>query len=141
MNELEIQEAVRERYAAKAAQLTTKSGCGCGDCDCGKASASIATPDVATAEACCAPSYSAADLASIGLDVTASLGCGNPTLLIDLHPGETVLDLGSGAGIDVLLSARRVAPGGHPYGVGIPDRMGRLPPDNPARAGGLQPAF
>src|SRR5947209_19023421 len=107
MNELEIQEAVRERYAAKAAQLTTKSGCGCGDCDCGKASASSTTPDVATAEAGCAPGYSAADLASIGLDVTASLGCGHPRLLSDLPPGETVRGLGSGAGMDGLLSARR----------------------------------
>src|SRR5213594_5219354 len=134
MNELEIQEAVRERYAAKAAQLTTKSGCGCGDCDCGKASASATTPDVATAEACCAPSYSAADLASIGLDVTASLGCGNPTLLIDLHPGETVLDLGSGAGIDVLLSARRVAPGGHAYGVDMTDEMLAVARENQTKA-------
>ena len=141
MNELEIQEAVRERYAAKAAQLTTKSGCGCGDCDCGKASASATTPDVATAEACCAPSYSAADLASIGLDVTASLGCGNPTLLIDLHPGETVLDLGSGAGIDVLLSARRVAPGGHAYGVDMTDEMVGLAQDNQARSGVLNATF
>src|SRR2546422_8917942 len=141
MNELEIQEAVRERYAAKAAQLTTKSGCGCGDCDCGKASASSTTPDVATAEACCAPSYSAADLASIGLDVTASLGCGNPTLLIDLHPGETVLDLGSGAGIDVLLSARRVAPGGQAYGVDMTDEMVGLAQDNQARSGVLNATF
>src|SRR5207244_4845845 len=92
MTELEIQEAVRERYAAKAAQLTTKSGCGCGDCDCGKASASATTPDVATAEACCAPSYSAADLASIGLNVTASLACGNPTPPIALPPGGTGID-------------------------------------------------
>src|SRR5438128_5037013 len=134
MSELEIQEAVRERYAAKAAQLTTRSGCGCGNCDCGKASSSTTTPDVATAEACCAPSYSAAELASIGLDVTASLGCGNPMLLIDLRPGETVLDLGSGAGLDVLLSARRVAPGGHAYGVDMTDEMLMLANQNKARA-------
>src|SRR5260370_41004715 len=95
----EIERAVRERYAAKAneiAERTKGGGCGCG-------------PD------CCAASYSAEDLATIGLDATASLGCGDPTLLADLHPGETALDLGSGPGIDVLRSARPASPRGHAY--------------------------
>src|SRR6266566_464579 len=65
----------------------------------------------------CGDGYAADELASLGLDAAVSLGCGNPMLLADLRPGEVVLDLGSGAGLDVLLSARRVAPGGHAYGV------------------------
>jgi ubiquinone/menaquinone biosynthesis C-methylase UbiE len=71
----------------------------------------------------CGAAYSADELASVGIDPTASLGCGNPTLLADLRPGERVLDLGSGAGLDVLLSAKRVAPGGHAYGVDMTDEM------------------
>jgi arsenite methyltransferase len=71
----------------------------------------------------CGTAYSSEELASVGIDPTASLGCGNPMLLADLRPGERVLDLGSGAGLDVLLSARRVAPGGHAYGVDMTDEM------------------
>jgi arsenite methyltransferase len=71
----------------------------------------------------CGAAYSYEELATVGIDPTASLGCGNPTLLADLRPGEHVLDLGSGAGLDVLLSARRVAPGGHAYGVDMTDEM------------------
>src|SRR5205823_1514379 len=68
-------------------------------------------------------SYSAAELSEVGLTEGVSLGCGNPTLLAKLEPGQVVLDLGSGAGLDVLLSARRVAPGGHAYGVDMTDEM------------------
>src|SRR5438034_5441229 len=71
----------------------------------------------------CGDGYAADELASLGLDAAVSLGCGNPMLLADLRPGEVVLDLGSGAGLDVLLSARRVAPGGHAYGVDMTDEM------------------
>ena len=78
--------------------------------------------------------YSAEALASVGIDPTASLGCGNPTLLADLRPGELVLDLGSGAGLDVLLSARRVAPGGHAYGVDMTDEMLAVAQGNQTRA-------
>jgi ubiquinone/menaquinone biosynthesis C-methylase UbiE len=67
--------------------------------------------------------------------VLASLGCGNPTALAELKPGEVVLDLGSGGGIDVLLSARRVAPGGKAYGLDMTDEMLALARQNQAKAG------
>jgi arsenite methyltransferase len=67
--------------------------------------------------------------------VLASLGCGNPTALIDLHPGQTVLDLGSGGGIDVLLSARRVGPSGKAYGLDMTDDMLALARENQRQAG------
>jgi SAM-dependent methyltransferase len=67
--------------------------------------------------------------------VLASLGCGNPTALIDLHPGETVLDLGSGGGIDVLLSARRVGPSGKAYGLDMTDEMLALARENQRQSG------
>jgi ubiquinone/menaquinone biosynthesis C-methylase UbiE len=67
--------------------------------------------------------------------VLASLGCGNPTAVADLHPGETVLDLGSGGGIDVLLSARRVGPSGKVYGLDMTEEMLRLAGKNRDEAG------
>ena len=67
--------------------------------------------------------------------VTGSLGCGNPTALADLRPGETVLDLGSGGGIDVLLSARRVGPNGKAYGLDMTDQMLTLARENQRKAG------
>src|SRR5215475_234873 len=66
--------------------------------------------------------------------VRASLGCGNPTAMIDLRPGETVLDLGSGGGIDVLLSAKRVGPTGKVYGLDMTDEMLALARENQARS-------
>src|SRR5256885_6079621 len=71
----------------------------------------------------CGEGYTAEELASVGVDPTASLGCGNPTLLADLRPGERVLDLGSGAGLDVLLSARRGSPRGEGHGGGMTPQM------------------
>src|SRR5213076_3398192 len=71
----------------------------------------------------------------------ASLGCGNPTALAELSPGEVVLDLGSGAGLDVLLSARRVSPGGHAYGVDMTDEMLALANENKERAGVTNATF
>src|SRR5256886_12879391 len=104
----EIREAVRSRYAGAAKRielLPLDSTVGCCQVD---------GPDCG-----CAGSYSAGEQNEIGLSDGISLGCGNPTMLASLEPGEIVLDLGSGAGLDVLLSARRVAPGGHAYGVGM----------------------
>jgi SAM-dependent methyltransferase len=104
----EIQEAVRTKYAERALEMAT--GASCCDDSCCDANG-------------CGNGYAAEELARLGLDAGVSLGCGNPTLLADLRPGEVVLDLGSGAGLDVLLSARRVAPGGHAYGVDMTDEM------------------
>jgi SAM-dependent methyltransferase len=119
----ELQEAVRERYAAKALQMAKPAADGCCDSSC------------CGDDAGCGGEYSASELASVGIDPTASLGCGNPLLLADLSPGEHVLDLGSGAGIDVLLSARRVAPGGHAYGVDMTDEMLAVARANQTKAG------
>ncbi|HWB32706.1 MAG TPA: arsenite methyltransferase, partial [Acidobacteriaceae bacterium] len=89
---------------------------------------------------CCDPItkdlYSAAETGVLpDKAVLASLGCGNPTALIDLHPGQVVLDLGSGGGIDVLLSARRVAPGGKAYGLDMTDDMLALARENQRQSG------
>ena len=109
----EVREAVRSRYAGIAKQITvipaedqTGGCCQADGPDCG-----------------CSGSYSVEDLQSIGLSESVSLGCGNPTMLAQLEPGQVVLDLGSGAGLDVLLSAKRVGPGGHAYGVDMTDEM------------------
>ena len=116
-------DAVRERYGAKALRMADGGCCDSGCC--GEASA----------EDGCGADYTAAELAEVGLDGSVSLGCGNPMLLARLSPGETVLDLGSGGGLDVLLSARRVAPGGHAYGVDMTDEMLDVANRNKARAG------
>jgi len=116
----DIQDAVRERYAAKALVMAQGASC-CDSSCCGDTGSGMND------------GYSATELASVGLDPTASLGCGNPALLADLRPGERVLDLGSGAGLDVLLSARRVAPGGHAYGVDMTDEMLAVARENQAK--------
>jgi len=96
---------------------------------------------VAAGEASCCDSISSdlyASQETVGLPedaVSASLGCGNPTALARLAPGETVLDLGSGGGIDVLLSARRVGPGGKAYGLDMTDEMLTLAEENKRRSG------
>ena len=104
MTEKSITEVVRERYGEAARQVTSgKAGC------CGPApSASGLSCDPITSDL-----YGISETASLPEKaILASLGCGNPTALAELRPGETVLDLGSGGGIDVLLSARRVGPTG-----------------------------
>src|SRR5437879_7881309 len=128
----EVREAVRLRYANVAKQLVVFNQPGSGPGGCCQADG----PDCG-----CSGSYSAEALREIGLTESVSLGCGNPTMLAELKPGETVLDLGSGAGLDVLLSARRVAPGGHAYGVDMTDEMLSLANGNKARSGVTNATF
>ncbi|MGH2514936.1 MAG: methyltransferase domain-containing protein, partial [Ktedonobacterales bacterium] len=105
----DITERVRARYAAAATSVRAGGCCGAGACD---------GTDVT------AGNYTAEDVSLLPEEAAlASLGCGNPTALIELREGETVLDLGSGGGIDVLLSARRVGPTGFVYGLDMTDEM------------------
>jgi SAM-dependent methyltransferase len=125
-------DAVHERYRSAALRMAGQdSGC-CGSDCCGGQT---------TEEAACGTSYAAEELAQVGLDSSISLGCGNPLLLAELHPGEVVLDLGSGGGLDVLLSARRVAPGGHAYGVDMTNEMLALADRNREKAGVTNATF
>ncbi|HEV2127055.1 MAG TPA: arsenite methyltransferase [Thermomicrobiales bacterium] len=113
-------ETVREHYAAAAMEVSTTSG-GC------------CLPD--RTDPITSNLYTADELASLPQEASlASLGCGNPTALTILEPGETVLDLGSGGGIDVLLSARRVGPDGFAYGLDMTDEMLALAERNKARS-------
>jgi SAM-dependent methyltransferase len=119
--EADIQSAVREKYG-EIARAATRSGCcatpgGCGDPVSSNLYSDRETQDL-PAEA-----------------VAASLGCGNPTALLPLEAGQTVLDLGSGGGIDVLLSARRVGPTGKVYGLDMTDEMLALARENQRKAG------
>ena len=126
----QIRETVREKYAESARRVTTDAGCGPGCCR---------TPsnDPITGDL-----YSAGETALLPEEaVLASLGCGNPTALAKLNPGETVLDLGSGGGIDVLLSARRVGPTGFAYGLDMTDEMLALAEANKAKAGATNVQF
>lgn len=126
MSEQALRDVIQQKYGEAATRAATgeakTAGC-CGtSCGCGDpitsnlygADETTGLPDAA---------------------VAASLGCGNPTALIDLHEGETVLDLGSGGGIDVLLSARRVGPAGKVYGLDMTDEMLELAERNRAEAG------
>ncbi len=124
----DIHEAVRSHYAAAARQvLRLKQGDAAASCGCGPATD------------CCGNStrlYPAELLRELPeAAALASLGCGNPLLLAGLQPGEVVLDLGSGGGIDVLLSARRVGPEGKVYGLDMTDEMLELARSNAAKAG------
>jgi SAM-dependent methyltransferase len=121
-----IRESVRSHYAQAAITMRTAESC-CNPSCCGGTDA-VSGP-IGEKE------YAANELAELGLSLGASLGCGNPTALADLHRGETVLDLGSGAGLDVLLSARRVSPGGQAFGLDMTDEMLRLANENKTRAG------
>lgn len=121
-----IQESVKERYADAAIKIKESGSC-CDPACCGGIDA-VSGP-IGERE------YSPEELNAVGLSLGASLGCGNPTALAPLYPGDTVLDLGSGAGLDVLLSARRVSPGGHAYGLDMTDEMLALANENKARAG------
>ena len=128
----ELKEAVRTHYADVAKQLVVYNEVGSGPDGCCQADG----PDCG-----CSGSYPVDALREIGLAESVSLGCGNPTMLAQLKPGETVLDLGSGAGLDVLLSARRVGPEGHAYGVDMTDEMLALANSHKAKSGVTNATF
>ena len=126
MSDGNIKDIVKEKYGQAALRVTTGGSCCCG------ASAAL--------DGCCDPItsnlYDAAQTGDLPAEaVLASLGCGNPTALAELHAGEVVLDLGSGGGIDVLLSARRVGPTGKAYGLDMTDEMLALAEANKRKAG------
>ena len=125
MSETTIRESVREKYAQAARQAASgRTSC------CGGAAETTGHDPVTT------NLYAAAETAQLPKEaVAASLGCGNPTALAELKPGEIVLDLGSGGGIDVLLSARRVGPTGKAYGLDMTDEMLALARENQRKAG------
>lgn len=124
----DVREIVRERYAAAATRVATDPAAGC----CGPAP--VATTDAQGREVFGATLYDS-DADAPEAAVAASLGCGVPTAVADLHEGETVLDLGSGAGADVLISARRVGPTGKAIGLDMTDEMLTLARENAAEAG------
>src|SRR5215470_11445508 len=123
---MELKEVVKEKYGQAAPRVNAGGSSCCG------ASAAL--------DGCCDPItsnlYDAAQTGELPEKaVSASLGCGNPTALAQLNLGETVLDLGSGGGIDVLLSARRVGPSGKAYGLDMTDEMLALARENQRKAG------
>ena len=123
MNQKALKEVVREKYG----EIARSVGAGGGGC-CGSAEV---RRDPITSNL-----YASGETAALPAEaVAASLGCGNPTALAALEPGETVLDLGSGGGIDVLLSARRVGPTGKAYGLDMTDEMLALARENQRKAG------
>jgi SAM-dependent methyltransferase len=138
MSDTRVKEVVREKYAEAARRVATQGRTSCcgpveteSDCCGGISSSAPDLSDPVTREL-----YADAEKNELPADaVAASLGCGNPTSLADLLPGEDVLDLGSGGGIDVLLSARRVAPGGKAYGLDMTDEMLLLARRNQREAG------
>src|SRR5215207_636269 len=123
-----LRDVVREKYAQRALEATQGNRASC----CGSLSADPITSDL----------YSTNQVATLPEQaVLASLGCGNPTALATLQEGETVLDLGSGGGIDVLLSARRVGPKGFAYGLDMTEEMLALAEANRAADGAQNVSF
>src|SRR5215218_2274213 len=121
-----LKDTVREKYGQAALRVATGQGSSC----CG-GSSSTGGCDPITSNL-----YGESEAGAIPEGaVLASLGCGNPTALAELHEGETVLDLGSGGGIDVLLSAKRVGPTGKAYGLDMTDEMLALARENQRKAG------
>ena len=136
MTDTDIREQVRERYAAAATAVATNTASGC----CGARTAIAGCgPDIASTDKHGNEVFGAvlyeesADVPSAAVE--ASLGCGVPTAVADLHEGETVLDLGSGAGADVLISAGRVGASGHAIGLDMTDEMLALARANATEAG------
>jgi SAM-dependent methyltransferase len=131
----DVREQVRERYAEAALGLAEGNGCGC-DCDsigcCGEEATTLFGQGL----------YAVDERSGLPDNaVTASLGCGNPVAVAEMHEGETVLDLGSGGGIDVLLSARLVGPTGTVYGLDMTDEMLALAQRNARAAGATNVHF
>ena len=137
LTDTDIRDRVRDRYAAAAAAVTEGSASGC----CGAEAFAGCGQDMALTDANGTEVFggslydSAAAADAPPAAVNASLGCGVPTAVADLHPGEWVLDLGSGAGTDVLISARRVAPDGMAIGLDMTDEMLELAVRNAVEAG------
>jgi len=128
MSNARVQDAVREKYGEIARSVGKTGCCGPTACGCGDPISS----DL----------YSESETAGLPADAVAvSLGCGNPTALIELQPGQTVLDLGSGGGIDVLLSAKRVGPTGKVYGLDMTDDMLAVARENQRKAGASNVEF
>jgi SAM-dependent methyltransferase len=130
MIEQALKDVIQRKYgeAAKRARSGAQAACCGSSCGCG---------DPITSDL-----YDASETGGLPDEaVAASLGCGNPTALIELHEGETVLDLGSGGGIDVLLSARRVGPAGKVYGLDMTDEMLQLARENQRKAGATNVEF
>ena len=131
MSEPNITEIVRDKYAKAALTVTT------GDAGCCASVSSRSGCDPVTGNL-----YAAEETTTLPEEaVRASLGCGNPTALAQLRPGEIVLDLGSGGGIDVLLSAQRVGPTGKAYGLDMTDEMLALARENQRKAGASNAAL
>ncbi len=129
MSTIDVKEAVREKYSEAALRVSSRQSSCCGP-----------------APNCCSPItsnlYEKGETSELPDNaVLASLGCGNPTALAELRPGETVLDLGSGGGIDVLLSAKRVGPSGKAYGLDMTDEMLALARENQRKSGATNVEF
>ena len=130
----QLREEVRRRYAESALAVTARSSSGCGSDSCCDGESDAATFGETL--------YDAEQRGELpDAAVLASLGCGNPTAVADLHEGETVLDLGSGGGIDVILSAKRVGPTGTAYGLDMTDEMLALAQQNATAAGAANAHF
>jgi arsenite methyltransferase len=126
MPEENVKEVVRQKYGEAARRMRSGAGSCCG----GDAGVNVCGDPITS------NLYDSKELAGLPAEaLSASLGCGNPTALAQLNPGETVLDLGSGGGIDVLLSARRVGPAGKAYGLDMTDEMLALARENQRKSG------
>ena len=129
MSDTELREEVRARYGEAASAVLTGTGVAC---DCSHPGRRVPRKDIGSARSCTRHSKARRFLKAPS---SRASGCGNPTAVADLHPGETVLDLGSGGGIDVLLSAKRVGPTGKVYGLDMTEEMLALAIRNRDEAG------